>query len=85
MKSAMQELIEICNLEIDSISRAYKGIDEYMSPESEGKMKSFKRMKRVAVELLEKEKQQIIDAFNEGDERGHYVRSDEYYNQTFKQ
>lgn len=40
------------------------------------------------IELLEKEKQQIIDAFNEGamyeDNRTAYLDAKDYYNNTFK-
>lgn len=40
------------------------------------------------IELLEKEKQQIIDAFNEGamyeDNRTAYLDAKDYYNNTYK-
>lgn len=36
-------------------------------------------------EFLEKEKQQTVDAWENGDMVNHFISGQEYYNETFKQ
>lgn len=74
MKTAMQELIEIVN----------------KRKEEKGSLYGFTFTKKLQKELLEKEKQQIIDAFDSGRENGADAVNDypnissyEYYNETF--
>ncbi len=74
MKTAMQELIEIIN---DNLK------NEYTSQE-------FARLtifKASAERLLEKEKEQIIDAYNQGalDGESSEINYPNYYNQTYNQ
>jgi hypothetical protein len=77
MKTAMQELIGIIN---DNLK------NEYTSQE-------FARLtifKASAERLLEKEKEQIIEAVNYGNKQDHYDAtevelSNYYYNETFNQ
>lgn len=38
-----------------------------------------------AIELLEKEKEQIIDAFEIGHKDGHYIKSNDFYNNLYNQ
>lgn len=80
MKTATQELIEIINKHADT----YKGKEELRA-------KKAYRDIVCAIDdfrLLEKEKQQIIDAYNDGGEKGFNEfgeNAEQYYNETFKQ
>ena len=75
MKTAMQELIEDLNKEIDNCERnglQYRGI--YLDARCK------------AENLLELEKQQIVDAIEASQRTDFYVKyidSEEYYNETF--
>jgi hypothetical protein len=80
MKTAMQELIEWCNSCLT---------DKTMS--DGGRIALEVTIVR-ATDLLEKEKEQIIDAYENGvgdeNERnlsGKFTNAEEYYNQTFNQ
>jgi hypothetical protein len=76
MKTAMQELIEWLDIAIEEL----KGNDS--TDFAEGLVAA--RVK--AKELLEKEKEQVVDAFNEGiDEMAFATSGINYYNQTYNQ
>lgn len=82
MKTAMQELIDKIQYSIDKQSRLS------ITKEQENTLKAIKL---VAESLLEKEKEQIIIAFNHNRyvlSGGHPIRRDyaeEYYNETYNQ
>jgi len=79
MKTAMQELIELLKIEENSISDNDSHEDRCWR---NGVRCSIKK----AIELLEKEKWQIINAVNNGDSTNFWVDFDsaeDYYNQTY--
>ena len=71
MKTAMQELIQ--NI-IDIESKTYNQEQLHM----------LNALKISALILLEKEKEQICNAYTDGLE-GPYIGSEQYYNQTYNQ
>ena len=78
MKTAMQELIELLKIEENSISDNDSHEDRCWR---NGVRCSIKK----AIELLEKEKEQIIAAGNflPHDEQNEIKTPEEYYNQTY--
>ena len=76
MKSAMQELI-------DRLDKTEKQLDKENNLIMSSALYAAKNM---ALEALEKEKEQIIDAFIQGGEQWNSEdASVEYYNQTYNQ
>jgi hypothetical protein len=72
MKTAMQELLDNLNaMQID-------GIIQLLPSEKEMITYMFNK-------ALEKEKEQIIDAYNFGQQIPPFDYAEEYYNQTYKQ
>lgn len=83
MKTAMQELIEKIQYSIDVQS----GVSL-----TETQVNTLKSVMLIAETLLEKEKEQIIDAYENrvGDENernlsGQFTNAQQYYNQTYNQ
>ena len=75
MKTAMQELMQI--IDIKSMVHNDKEVLMILS-----------NLKAHAIGLLEKEKEQIIDAYCNGYQHGstlEIIQSDEYYEQTYNQ
>ena len=90
MKSAMQELIEMIDNGIYNKNELIKTFWDTGSEIGNG-IKYLKQVKEIIqTQLLEKEKQQIIDAFENGrnnvyGKTAFLIKSGEYYyNQTFK-
>jgi peptide deformylase len=79
MKTAMQELIDKIQYSIDVQS----GVSL-----TETQVNTLKTVMLIAETLLEKEKEQIIDARNDGivsNIKGYCISNEEYYNETYKQ
>jgi len=84
MKTAMQDLREDLQHTIDSANDALMEIENVIIRKAcqkavELTLKNV--VKRIDDELLETEKQQIIDAIDDG---VHYSSPEAYYNETFK-
>jgi phenylacetate-coenzyme A ligase PaaK-like adenylate-forming protein len=84
-KTAMQELIDKIQYSIDVQS----GIS-LIETLTETQVNTLKAVMLVAERLLEKEKEQIIEAVNYGNRQDHYDAtevelSNYYYNQTYNQ
>ena len=83
MKTAMQELI-------DRLDKTEKQLDKENNLVMSSALFAAKSM---ALESLEKEKEQIIDAYEDGKQNGMdsitnvhmYIIGEEYYNQTYNQ
>lgn len=85
MKTAMGILKEELQKSIDGIPEALKGINDVFIRKTvtDAVLISYKGvLKRIDDELLEKEKQQIIDAVEFTENTGGYTGED-YYNETF--
>ncbi len=72
MKTTMQELIEWCNSCLTDLTL------------SDGAKTALEVTIVRATDLLEKEKEQICNAYTDGLE-GSYIGAEKYYNQTYKQ
>ena len=72
MKTAMQELI-------DRLDKTEKQLDKENNLVMSSALYAAKSM---ALEYLEKEKEQICNAYTDGLE-GSYIGAEEYYNQTY--
>ena len=75
MKTAMQELIE-------RLDKTEKQLDKENNLVMSSALFAAKSM---ALEALEKEKEQIKIAFEVGDIQNHIQEAEEYYNQTYNQ
>ncbi len=81
MKTAMQELIEIFNHELKLGEATLSNDEGYMLKWAIFNAKS----------LLEKEKEQIMEAYRQGlqdftkHDEGEVIRKEQYYNQTYNQ
>ena len=75
MKTAMQELIE-------RLDKTEKQLDKENNLVMSSALFAAKSM---ALEALEKEKEQIKIAFEVGDIQNHIQDAEEYYNQTYNQ
>jgi hypothetical protein len=78
MKSAMQELIEIIK------SKQIQCVNEWQS----GYQKALNDILFDCKEVLEKEKEQIINAYNQADLDGYFQKTypkyaEQYYNKTY--
>ena len=77
MKTVLHQLIE----ELEQLRHEVScnmGTDQNM-----GKLEAFDEAIAVAKELIEKEKQQIIKAFSDGEHFDGYIGEATYYNETF--
>ena len=81
MKTAMQEAIEIIEERLKILSTVQK------TESVNGAIAGYQYSKYLLMELLEKEKEQIMMAFNDGKVNAvlKKINSTEYYNQTYKQ
>jgi molecular chaperone GrpE (heat shock protein) len=90
MKTAMQELKSDLLTAIDTCNEALEEIKDLRTKEACQTVVNLtidNILNRIDTELLEMEKEQIIDAINFGDERGKittYSTPEQYYNETFK-
>ena len=81
MKTAMQEAIEIIEERLKALSIVQR------TESTMGAIAGYQYSKYLLMELLEKEKEQIMMAFNDGKVNAvlKKINSTEYYNQTYNQ
>lgn len=78
--TALTQLKEKLQVVVDSLEAAVHGTDQY------GYRAAMENViKDIDAQMLEVEKQQIIDAFDEGADRNIPIEGQQYFKQTFKQ
>ena len=91
MKTALQELKEDLQESINGLPDTLKGINDLfvIKTVTDAVLIAYNCvLKRIDSELLEKAKQQIIDAYNDGGEKGFNKfgeNAEQYYNETYNQ
>jgi hypothetical protein len=80
-KTAMQEAVERIKTRIKDLE------EESLTPIGESRVQGYKIVLSELMSLIEKEKQQIIDAWDDGANNlmSTAENGDDYYTQTFKQ
>jgi len=87
MKTAMQEIKSDLLTTIDTSNEALESIKDLRIKEACQKVVTLTLhhiLKRIDAELLEKEKRQIVKAFDNGFEEMPYKNGEHFYNETYK-